>query len=285
MPTSASPSCTLPRRAHGKGVVDPPASRSGRPPGPRPRITILHADDDLTIIDKPSGITSVSERWDPEAPTAIDLLWSEWKKREPDPPRPHVVHRLDKDTSGVIAFARHRDAQASLREQFRDRTVEKTYRALTAGIPNPHEGTIEIEIEPDPSKPGRVRLFSQGGPSKRGKECFTEYTTLQVFGWFAWVELHPKTGRTHQLRISLREVSAPIVADPFYGDGASLFLSKIKRDYHPGRGKEERPLLGRLGLHAAALTFDHPTTGERTTVEAPLPKDLRTTLRQLERWS
>ena len=247
---------------------------------PRLKIEILADDADLTIIDKPAGITSVSERWDPDLPTAIDLLWAEWQKRDPDAPRPHVIHRLDKATSGLIVFAKHRDAQVALREQFRLRTVEKRYLALTAGIPVPPEGTIEIEIEPDPSNPGRVRTVKRGG-----KACFTAYKTLEVHGWYAWVELHPKTGRTHQLRISLREIAAPIVCDPFYGDGAPVLLSKVKKHYHAGRGEAERPLLGRLGLHAQALTFDHPSTQARTTVEAPLPKDLRTTLRQLERWS
>ena len=253
-----------------------------------PKLEILFDDASVTAIAKPSGITSVSERWDPNAPTAIDLLWELWQKNPAkfgfaagdEIPRPHVIHRLDKDTSGLILFGKNRDAPVSLREQFRVRTVEKMYFALTTGIPVPAEGSIEIEIEEDPSRPGRVRTVSRGG-----KECFTEYKTLETFGWFAWVELHPKTGRTHQLRISLREVSAPIVADRDYGDGEPLLLSKVKKHYRPGRGEEERPLLGRLGLHAAKLTFRSPTTDESVTVEAPLPKDLRATLRQLERWS
>ena len=251
---------------------------------PRPKIGILHDDDALTVIDKPPALTSVSERWDPNAPTAIDLLWEVWKKSDPDAPRPHVVHRLDKDTSGVLVFAKHREAQVSMREQFRERSVEKIYHALTAGIPIPPEGTIELLIEEDPARPGRVRTV-RGGKSAKGKACTTDYRVEQVLGWYAWVELRPHTGRTHQLRISLREVSSPIAVDPFYGDGAPVFLSKVKRSYQKGRGAEERPLLGRLGLHAHFLTFDHPTSSERTTVEAPIPKDLRTTLRQLERWS
>lgn len=221
----------------------------------------------------------MSERWDPAAPTAIDLLWERWRRDDPDAPRPHVVHRLDKDTSGLLMFARHADAQRSLREQFRERTVEKRYLALTAGIPSPPEGSIEIDIEPDPARPGRVRIARTGG-----KHCETAYRVLAVHGWFAWVELRPRTGRTHQIRISLREVEAPCAADPFYGDGRPLLLSTFKRDYKEGRGGIERPLLDRCGLHAAELRFDHPRTGERTTIEAPLPKDLRTALRQLERW-
>ena len=246
----------------------------------RPSISIIHSDEDLTVIDKSSGLTSVSERWDPNAPTAIDLLWREWQRDDPTAPRPHVVHRLDKDTSGLLAFARHRDAQAELRRQFRERTVEKVYLALTAGIPTPAEGTIELSVEPDPSRPGRVRTTRQGG-----KACTTDYQVLETHGWFAWVEVRPHTGRTHQIRISLREVSAPCAVDPFYGDDAPILLSSFKRDFHAGRGKPERPLLGRLGLHAHTLTIDHPSTGERTTYEAPIPKDLRTTLRQLSRWA
>jgi len=247
---------------------------------PRPGIRIVHEDERITAIDKSPALTSVSERWDPAAPTAIDLLWEEWKRADPDAPRPHVIHRLDKDTSGLLLFARDREAQVSLREQFRARSVEKTYFALTDGVPEAAEGSIEVSIEPDPARPGRVRTVRRGG-----KECRTEYRTEQVLGPHAWVRLHPRTGRTHQLRISLRELGTPIVGDPWYGDGAPLLLSSVKRDYRPGRGEPERPLLGRLGLHALQLTFDHPAGGARITVEAPLPKDLRSALRQLERWT
>ncbi len=245
-----------------------------------PKIAIIHEDADLTAIDKPPNLSTVSERWDANAPTAISLLWTLWREREKDPPRPHVIHRLDKDTSGVLLFARHRQAQANLRRQFRERSVEKHYLALTTGIPTPPEGTIELSIEKDPARPGRMRVARS-----RGKACRTDYRVLAVHGWFAWIEVHPHTGRTHQIRISLREAGASCVVDSYYGDGAPVLLSGVKRDYRPGRGETERPLLDRLGLHAASIAIDHPTTGERITFEAPLPKDLRATLRQLERWA
>jgi len=245
-----------------------------------PRLGILHDDADLTAIDKPPGLTSISERWDPEAPTAIDLLWRRWRSADPDAPRPHVVHRLDKDTSGVLLFARHAAAQGDLRRQFRERTVEKRYLALTAGVPSPPEGTCEIAIEKDPSRPGRMRIARRGG-----KACRTEYRTLAIHGVHAWVELHPFTGRTHQIRITLRELGAPCVADLLYGDGEPLWLSRVKPGYRASAGEAERPLLGRLGLHAASLTFDHPATGERLRIEAEVPKDLGAALRQLERWT
>jgi 23S rRNA pseudouridine955/2504/2580 synthase/23S rRNA pseudouridine1911/1915/1917 synthase len=248
-------------------------------PPPKLRIALLLDDEDLSAIDKPAGVASVRERWHAHLPTAIDMLWDLWCERGADPPRPHVIHRLDKETSGVLLFARHADSQRAVRQQFRARTVEKRYFALTAGCPEPAEGTTEISIEADPAHPGRMRLAHGGG-----KACVTEHRTLAVHAGHAWVELRPRTGRTHQLRITLRELGAPCVADPYYGDGAPLFLSSLKRDYRAGRGEAERPLLGRLGLHAAALTFDHPRSGERITVEAPLPNDLRASLRQLERW-
>jgi 23S rRNA pseudouridine1911/1915/1917 synthase len=249
-------------------------------PRASPRLGLLHDDADLTAIDKPPGLTSISERWDREAPTAIDLLWRIWQGSEPDAPRPHVVHRLDKDTSGVLLFARHAAAQGDLRRQFRERTVEKRYFALTSGTPSPPEGCCEISVEKDPGRPGRMRLARRGG-----KACRTEYRTLAVHGTHSWVELHPLTGRTHQIRITLRELGAPCVSDLLYGDGEPLWLSKVKPGYRATRGEPERPLLGRLGLHAASLALSHPGSGEPLRIESPLPKDLRATLTQLERWA
>ena len=141
-------------------------------------------------------------------------------RADPGAPYPHVVHRLDKDTSGVLLFARHAAAQGELRRQFRERTVEKRYLALVAGVPSPPEGRSEIAIEKDPARPGRMRLARRGG-----KLCRTEYRTLSVHGTHAWVELRPLTGRTHQIRITMRELGAPCVADPLYGDGEPLWLS------------------------------------------------------------
>ncbi|HIA26611.1 MAG TPA: RluA family pseudouridine synthase [Planctomycetes bacterium] len=212
-------------------------------------ITVLHQDSDLCAISKPSGISTVSERWDRAAPTVIDMLWDLWRIEDASAPRPHVVHRLDKGTSGVLLFARHSDSQAHLRRQFHSREVGKEYLALTRGVPTSREGEIIIEVAKDPRHPGRMKVVH------KGKACATSYRVEEVFGEIAVVRLRPRTGRTHQIRISLREAGTPCIADPFYGDGKPLLLSSFKGNYHPGRGNEERPLLDRLALHATRLDF------------------------------
>ncbi|MGE3164817.1 MAG: RluA family pseudouridine synthase, partial [Planctomycetota bacterium] len=161
-------------------------------------IETLYEDAHLHAIQKPAGLSTVDDRWDPDADTVIDVLWRAWLKTDPTAPRPHVVHRLDRDTTGVIIFARHREAQRALREQFRRRTTHKTYVALAQGCPQPAAGTIEIQIDDDMRRAGRMRQVKRGG-----KECVTHYQVIETFRGYSWVELRPITGRTHQIRISL----------------------------------------------------------------------------------
>ena len=242
-------------------------------------IPILYSDDDFVAVNKPAGISTVSERWEPEKKCLIDLVWDLWKKTDPDSLRPHVVHRLDKDTTGVILFARHGEAQSELRKQFMNRTTKKVYHTLVEGLPDPTQGEISFHVEENPGKPGTMRV------RKQGKECHSAFELLKAFDQHSWVEVRPKTGRTHQVRITMAQLGSPCCCDQVYGSGDPLLLSGYKRSYKPGRGEAERPLLSRLGLHASKLTIQHPISGNSTEVEAPLPKDLRASLRQLDRWS
>ena len=242
-------------------------------------ITLLHSDDDFVAVNKPAGVSTVSERWDPEKKCLIDLVWDLWKSDNPEAPRPHVVHRLDKETTGVILFARHGEAQADLRKQFMERTTQKTYQTLVEGLPEPTQGEITFHVEEHPGKPGSMRICRQG------KECQSAFELLRAYDHHSWVEVRPRTGRTHQVRLTMAQLGSPCCSDPVYGSGSPLLLSSYKRTYRPGRGEAERPLLSRLGLHAYKLQVRHPRTGESTEIEAPLPKDLRASLRQLDRWS
>ena len=246
-------------------------------PSKPPRLETLFRDDRYHVVSKPPGLSTVSERWRPELPTVMRLLWAEWKKEDPDALRPHLIHRLDKDTTGVLIFACDRDAQVALRQEFRERTVDKTYLTLVAGRPDPPEGVIEFNIGEDPSKAGKMMVC------EKGKACSTAYETLETFRDVTWVRCRPKTGRTHQIRVSMESIGTPCAVDPLYRRVDALYLSQWKRNYHTGRGEEERPLIGRLTLHAETLTFTHPDKG-RMTVEAPLPKDLSSTLKQLRKW-
>lgn len=254
------------------------ADRPRRPR--RSTLVTLFSDAWLWAVNKPAGMSSVSERWKRDLPTVIGALWDIWRKEDAAAPRPHVIHRLDKDTTGVLLFARNREAQVGVRSQFRARTVKKTYLALVRGVPEPRSGRVEIEIASDPRKPGRMRRVGRGG-----KACVTDYDTLEEFAALSLVRLTPLTGRTHQVRVSLAALGTPCAVDPLYGGDEAIYLSSIKRGYRGRRGAAEPPLMARLTLHAASLALSHPATAEPIAIDAPLPRDLRATLLQLRRWS
>jgi len=245
-----------------------------------PGVSILKSDDHLVVVDKAAGVPSVRERWDTETKTVLDLAQAQIEKGADGPVKLRTVHRLDKDTSGVILLARTAEAGRSLSGQFRDRTVEKTYLALIAGAPYEPEGVIEARIDQDPKRPGAMRIVKH-----RGKAARTAWASDERFRGFALLRVTPATGRTHQIRVHLAHAGMPLAIDPLYGgERTGIFLSELKRRYKPSRKHEERPLIGRLTLHAWRLTFDHPVSGDRVTVEAPLPKDLSLVLRDLRRF-
>ena len=236
---------------------------------------ILHRDPDFLAIDKPAGLASVRERWTDDE-SALVVVWDLLRKEDPEARKPRVVHRLDKQTSGVILFATSLPAARALSRQFREREVEKTYVALVAGVPPDESGTIELRLDTDPSRPGHSVVVK-----KRGKEAITHWRTREVYAGYSLLELRPRTGRTHQIRVSLRAIGYPILGDHNYGGRAVLLLSELKPGYKRKKGQRERPLLGRVGLHAERTAIHHPITGERVDIEAPLPKDLRLCLKYL----
>lgn len=242
------------------------------------KIETLFRDEHLHAIQKPAGLSTVDDRWDPDADTVIDVLWRAWQKDDTDAPRPHVVHRLDRDTTGVIVFARHREAQRALREQFRRRTTRKSYVALAQGCPQPTTGTIEIQVDDDMRRAGRMRVVK-----RNGKECVTHYEVLETFRGYSWIQLRPITGRTHQIRVSLQAIGHPCAVDSLYGGERALFASHWIRNYKLGRGREELPIIDRVTLHAERLEITHPATGEPLIIQAPLAKDLAATLVQLRK--
>jgi RluA family pseudouridine synthase len=189
------------------------------------------------------------------------------------------VHRLDRDTSGVLVYARTADARRSLAQQFRRRTVEKTYLALVRGAV---ERDLEIDL-PIRTLDGRTRAAVERGNHADAKPALTRVHVRERFGGHTLVECRPKTGRLHQIRVHLAAMGFPLAVDPVYGSGEGLWLSALKADYRRSRSHEERPLIGRLTLHAASLAIDHPVHGERLTFTADLPKDFRAAITQLRR--
>jgi len=233
-------------------------------------ISVLFSDDALLVVDKPAGTLSIPDRYDPELPVAQSMLREEWGNL-------FVVHRLDKDTSGVLVYARNVDAHRALSESFERRSVAKVYQALVRGAPEWDETVCELPLRPDGDKLHRTVVDAQ-----HGKSSATSFKVLERYKDCALVEARPSSGRTHQIRVHLASFGHPCLCDPIYGDGKPLMLSKLKKRWK-GDPFDERPLLARSALHALCASFPHPVSGEIMTFEAPLPKDMRAAIAQLDK--
>lgn len=231
---------------------------------------VLHADDYVLVVDKPPGVVTVSARGEP---AVADLLRAAHAVSAEEPFC--VVHRLDKDSSGVLIYARTHEAQRNLTAQFADRRVEKLYLALVQGYVT-QDGEVDLPLQPNRSNT-RVKVAASGKPS------VTQYRVLERLVDNTLLECRPLTGRLHQIRAHLAAIGHPLTVDPLYGGGTEVMLSQYKVDYRPSRRHPERPLIDRLTLHAARITFEHPDGSGPATFEAPLPKDIRATLNQLRR--
>lgn len=239
-----------------------------RPRKDRPPFMVIHQDDRIIVFDKGSGVSSIRERYvagaslKEIAEEKFGRLWT--------------VHRIDKETSGVIVFARDAEAHHMLNHQFEHGETTKVYAAILEGVMEQEEMRIDIPIAVDPAHPGRMR------PSARGKESVTILRRRELFRGYTFAEAIPLTGRQHQIRVHARAVGLPLAVDSFYGNRSEIFLSSFKRRYR-SYDREERPLVSRLTLHAERLTVRHPGTGERVTFDAPLARDLRALLTQLRK--
>lgn len=231
-----------------------------------PAAMILAETADWVALNKPAGLLSIPDREGKEI-SLKQLLTEHFGSI-------FTVHRLDRDTSGLILFARHEKAHQELSRQFEQRETEKIYRGLVNGVPPQPEGLIEAPIAPDPQVAGKMRVH------RAGKESVTGYRLLEALGPCSWMEFNLYTGRTHQIRVHLQHIGHPLLCDPLYGDGKPFLLSSVKPRYKLSRHEEEeKPLLARLALHASTLGFSDG--GARVKLEAPLPKDLRAVLQQL----
>lgn len=230
---------------------------------------ILAERSDWVAIDKPSGILSVPDRLGKERSLKT------WLAERYGAIYP--VHRIDRDTSGIIVFARTPEAQQHLSEQFEHRKTEKFYLGFTVGCPAEASGHIEAPIAEHPARNGTMIIH------RNGKAAHTEFNLLDRFTGYALIQFRILTGRTHQIRIHAREMGHPIVCDPIYGDGKPFLLSSLKKKYNLSKQElEERPLLNRLALHAYQLKFSG-SDGKIIELEAPLHKDMRAMLQQLRK--
>lgn len=233
-------------------------------------ITVIFEDESMLVLSKPSGLLVIPDRYDAEAPNVYHLCLKEYGEI-------FVVHRIDRDTSGILLLARTAVAHGILSRAFEHREIQKSYLAICRGNPTSATGTIELALSESRRDRGKMIV-----DPKRGKPSLTEYTVQETFRGYALLETRPLTGRTHQLRLHLREIGLPILCDPFYGDGMPFLLSSVKAAYRSK--EEERPLLQRTALHAASISLRHPSTGKDMAFTAPIPKDMEAVLKALRKY-
>ena len=231
---------------------------------------IIKETADYVVLNKPAGMLTIPDRHDNQLSSLQGILKKHYGEI-------FTVHRLDKDTSGIILFARNEAAHKYFSQQFESRNVQKFYQGLVNGQLFPPTGTIEEGIMEHPVQKGKMVI------NRKGKHAHTDYEVLEAFGLYSLVKLQIHTGRTHQIRVHMKHIGHPIAVDELYGTPAPILLSTIKKKYKLGKNtEEERPLLGRLGLHAWQLQFTD-LQGEKQVVEAPLPKDIQAVVTQLRK--
>jgi len=241
-------------RLAGGETIDVPAATDVELPAPPPPPRIVVEDEHLLVVDKPAGLVvhpGAGHRGD----TLVDALAGRVAGGDPD--RPGVVHRLDRDTSGLLVFARSEAAHERLGALVRGRGLERTYLALVQGRPRSRRGRIEAPVGRDRRDPTRISLDSE-----RLREAATEFEVERLLPGHALLRVRLETGRMHQIRVHLEAIGLPVAGDPVYG------------------GPE--PGLERQFLHAAELTFEHPFTGASVEARSDLPPDLLAVLERLE---
>lgn len=247
-------------------------------------IPVLYEDENLLALNKPACLLSCPDRYDPDRPNLMRLLHDAIKKGSPWSKERHIdylanAHRLDFETSGIMLLAKNKPALIALANQFGADKPLKTYTALIEGVPL--EPVFDVD---SPLSPHTIRLGLMRIDTKNGKKSFTHFETLERFLDYTLLKCQPRTGRTHQIRVHLRSIDLPIVADSQYG-GRHLLLSKIKPKYHYKGNQSENPLMGRLALHAEQLVVRHPVTDAVITITSPLPKDLTVAIKYLRRYA
>ncbi len=231
------------------------------PPAPPPSLfaeaiplNIIYHDSDLLVIDKPPGLTVYPAPGHPSH-TLVNAILARFPELPGDSLRPGIVHRLDKDTSGLMVVAKKSSAQQDLACQFKAHLVSKAYLVLVKGHLTPERGAIDAAIGRDPHNRKRMAVVTQG------KQARTDYQVINYIGKYTLLEVRPQTGRTHQIRVHLTAIGFPVVGDKIYG--------------------VKSPFLSRQFLHASRLGFTHPTTGQHVEFTANLPADLTKALEDI----
>ena len=255
-------------------------------------LDVVYEDADLAVVNKPAGMmvhAGSGQNEDARSKgTLVNALLHRFKSLSSTGGdlRPGIVHRLDKETSGLIVVAKNDRAHAALGEMFAGRRVKKTYIALVEGDVKRDKGTINAAVSRDPVR--RTRMTTQ--PNENARSAVSHYEVARRmatrFGKFTLLRVRIETGRTHQIRVHMASTGHPVVGDTLYGGAGQLTDQQAMQTAQSRaarrKAEPERLRLGRNFLHAARLEFAHPTTGKQLDLEAPLPKELEQFLHRLE---
>ncbi len=231
----------------------------------------IYEDEAIIVINKPAGLLTIGDRYDRNAPNLRAILDEEYQHI-------YVIHRLDRDTSGIMVFAKNPVAHKLLNEQFANLEVEKKYHVVCKGVVFKDNVEISIPLMPDPRKPGRTI------PSARGKESLSLLNVIERYRHSTFAEIDLITGRHHQIRVHLATIGHPLLVDDLYGQATEFKLSQIKKRFNLKKNEEERPIISRITMHAHSLQFIHPISGEKMKFEAEYPKDFKALIEVLNKY-
>lgn len=232
--------------------------------------SIIFENDDFIAANKESGMLTIPDRHDDTQMSLYNLLTKKYGKI-------FIVHRLDRDTSGLILFAKNETSHKYLSQLFEHRNIEKKYLGIVRGSMPEKEGSINEPIAEHPVKKGQMVV------NRKGKISLTNYKVLEDYGIYSLVQFEIQSGRTHQIRVHTKSIGHPIICDEVYGDGKPILLSSFKKKYKLSQNElEERPIIARLGLHSFSLHFKDASNKDFF-IEAPLPKDMKALLQQLKK--
>ena len=233
-------------------------------------LSIIFENDEFIAVNKEAGMLTIPDRHDDAQISLYKLLTQKYGKI-------FIVHRLDRDTSGLILFAKNEIAHKYFSQLFEHRNIEKKYLGIVRGSMPDKEGSINEPIAEHPVKKGQMVI------NRKGKISLTNYKVLEDYGIYSLIEFEIQSGRTHQVRLHAKALGHPIICDEMYGDGKSILLSSFKKKYKLSQDElEERPIISRLGLHSFSLHFKDAKKKEFF-IEAPLPKDMKALLQQLKK--
>jgi len=241
----------------------------------RTAVEVLYADGAIVVVNKPSGVPV--ESTDEETASATGQLLAAGVLR-PDEPG-WAVYPLESDGSGLQLLARSPQIAEALLAQIDQQQLELRYCALVRGRPGQQDGVVDLRLSPGGTGGGITRI-----DASQGQPAVTRWRVLDSFIGYAVLECVPATTLPCQIRAHLNAIGLPLVVDPAYGGGTQLMLSSFTAGYTPSRRRAERPLIQRLSLHVSSVAFAHPGTGQPMRFEAPMPKDLRAAIHQLDRF-